>query len=125
MGFVLPVNNLNGMRITTGNKAKYAAAMEACFYDDNGNEKARSTYVNGVMAQPITKYFPPFCLLLHGSNGKHTAIEVKARWNYITNELKTRNIQVICISSDSDPTYNSIMRKGLSLGINNSLHSVM
>lgn len=71
--------------------------------------------VNIVMAQPIGKV-PPFCLLIFGSDSKFNAENVSNRWKHIAYELKKLNIEVLTISSDSDPKFNSAMRKNSLLG---------
>lgn len=70
------------------------------------------------MAQPMgsAQKFPAFCLLLFGSDAQYTHADVCHRWEFIVNELKKLNIDVLSISSDSDPKYNSSMRKLSSLG---------
>lgn len=117
VGFVLPLDSTNGMpKISVGN-ATSAAAFNECFYDAKTyKEKKRATYVNIVMAKPITKCIPAFCILLYGSDGAYSADDVCNRWNFIIDELKKRNIGVVTIASDSDPKFNSIMRKALNLG---------
>lgn len=59
----------------------------------------------------------PFCLLIFGTNSKYTAEDVSKRWMHIVNQLCKSNINVISISSDSDPKYNSAMRKNSCLGL--------
>lgn len=68
------------------------------------------------MAQPLTNV-PAFCILLFCSNSQYISAEdVAHRWGYISKELKKADIRVIAISSDSDPKYNSAMRKRTQLG---------
>lgn len=115
VGFVLTIGE-NGMPITGQKKALSAAAMEKCFYDvKTGAEKKRSTYLNVVMAQPLVSGIPPFCLLLFGSDTKYTSAQIKKRWEFIAEELKKENIEVLTFASDSDPKFNSVMRDVLGL----------
>lgn len=59
---------------------------------------------------------PPFCLLIFGTDNKQSAEDVSNRWKHITSELKKVGIEVITIASDSDPKYNTAMRKLSKLG---------
>lgn len=72
------------------------------------------------MAQPIGNA-PPFCLLVFGTNNKFMGEDVAKRWDYLTNQLKKFEINVITISSDSDPKYNRAMRKNSNLGISSGI----
>lgn len=114
VGFVLPIQDSNGMPLTGGNKAGSAAAIEKCFFDiKTGQEKKRSSYVNVVMAQPLVKGIPPYCLLIFGTDSMYTSEDIRKRWNFIVNELRKRDIEVLSFSSDSDPKFNSVMRQHL------------
>lgn len=68
------------------------------------------------MAQPLGRV-SPFCLLLFASDSKYAAENVADRWNFIVEELKKENITVLSISSDSDPKYNSAMKRNSTLGL--------
>lgn len=117
VGFVLPLNKENGMPCTTGNEAKSAFAIEQCFYDVNtGKEKISAQYVNVIMAQPLVQGIPAFCLAIYGSDNTFESIDVHKKWKYIIEELRKLNIEVANVSSDSDPRYNSAMRKCINLG---------
>lgn len=67
------------------------------------------------MAKPLAN-FPSFPLLIFSSDNRFKTIHVTKRWNYIVNELKKVNIEVLSISSDSDPRYNGAMRISSMLG---------
>lgn len=124
VGFVLPLSEANGMPITGCNQTRSAAEFERCFYDvKTGKEKKRSTNVNVVMAQPLVKGIPAFCLLLFGADGSYTAEQVQKRWKFIVSELRKNGIEVITFSSDSDSRYNSVMRRHLNLGRQNEVSS--
>lgn len=117
VGFVLPIQDANGMPLTGGNKACSAAAIERCFFDiQTGQEKKRSSYVNVVMAQPLAKGVPPYCLLIFGTDSIYTSEDIRKRWIFIVNELRKNDIEVLSFSSDSDPKFNSVMRQHLKLG---------
>lgn len=107
-GFVLPLNNETGMPIPYSFQARNATEILNHFSSGN-------TVVNVIMARPLANY-PPFCLLLFSSDGRYTAGDVIKRWKYIVKDLETIGIHVLTISSDSDPRYNSAMRKNSSLG---------
>lgn len=117
VGFVLPLNPENGMPIADYYQATSAARMERCFFD-LATEKARSrsTNVIAIMAQPLKKSIPAFCLLIYGTDSMYTTADIRKRWTYIVDELQKVGIGVISFASDSDPKYNSAMRQHLSLG---------
>lgn len=105
------------MPLTGGNKAYSTAAIERCFFDiETDVEKKRSSNVNVVMAQPLAKGIPPYCLLIFGTDRKYTSEDIRKRWSYIVDELRKRDIEVLSFSSDSDPKFNSVMRQHLKLG---------
>lgn len=117
VGFVLPLNPENGMPIADSYHANSAADIERCFYDvKTGAEKKRSTNINVVMAQPLVKSIPAFCILIFGTDSKYTTDDIVKRWAYIEDELAKRNIKVVSFASDSDPKFNSAMRRHLKLG---------
>lgn len=115
-GFVLPLNNESGMPLTGCYLARTAAEMERHFYDiETGIENSTASYVNVVMAQPLIRGIPPFCLLIFGTDSKYSSSDVAKRWSFIANELKKNNIEVAAFSSDSDPKFNLVMRQQLKL----------
>lgn len=111
IGFVLPLNQTNGLPIPF----KYPArnAEEILNHFSGTNEVA--TFMNVIMAQPLANV-PPFCVMIFGSNNKYTSMDVVRRWNYIVDELAKIGINVLAISSDSDPRYNKAMRDLSGLG---------
>lgn len=115
IGFVPPINSENGMPIPFMRAAKNAAEIVKHF----SNEHSISSYVNIVMAQPIGNA-PPFCLLVFGTNNTYTANDVINRWRYIMLELQKIGIETLTFASDSDPRYNSAMRKLTEIGIRSS-----
>lgn len=74
------------------------------------------------MAQPLANV-RPFCLLLFGSDGRYTTVDVSNRWKFVEQKLSAIKIKVLTISSDSDPKYNSAMRKLSLLGGKSQLFS--
>lgn len=123
VGFVLPLNAESCMPATTSYKANCAADIESCFYDPmTGQEIQPAQHVNVLMASVLVPGVPPFCLLVFGTDCSYTNLTVYKRWQHITEELRKRNIEVISISTDSDPKFNGTMRKMLNFKTN-STHS--
>lgn len=116
VGFVLPVNNKNGMPIPFMYPARNADEILSHFE----KKSPKASFLNVIMAQPIGNA-PPFCLLMFSSDNKYTSNDVKNSWMYITEELKKVNITVLTISSDSDPKYNLAMRMLSELGLKTSV----
>lgn len=111
LGFVTHTDKSTGMPIVNSYPARNCQEIISHFATAN----APAAYVNAIMAQPMAK-FPPFCLLLYASDNKHTAKDVVYRWKFITEQLNKVNIKALSWSSDSDPRYNSAMRKRSLLG---------
>lgn len=119
IGFVLPLDKETGMPMPRSYLARSAAEIEEHFYDiQTGNENTTASYVNVVMAQPLIRGSPPFCLLIFGTDSKYTSNDVAKRWSFIANELRKINIEVATFSSDSDPKFNLVMRQQLKLAEN-------
>lgn len=116
VGFAPPINE-HGMPIPQSFPARSAAEIETYFYDMNNKERQPASLVNVVMAQPLAKGVPAFCILIFSTNGKYTALDVKNRWNYIVKELTKNGIKTAAISSDSDPRYNAAMKDMIHLGV--------
>lgn len=114
-GFVLPLDS-QGMP-TPHN---YPARSFKEIYGHFRNGSSCAHFVNVIMAQPMANV-PAFCILLFGSNSEYTAEDVAHRWEYISNELKRANIRVLAVASDSEPKYNSAMRKCTQLGIHSNV----
>lgn len=113
IGFTLPINKNNGLPVPFSFPARNAPEIMQHFSENN----TTSALVNVIMAQPMSKNPPPaFCLLIYGTDNKYTADDVCNRWRYIVQKLKELEIKVLCISSDSDPRYNTAMKKLSNLG---------
>lgn len=112
VGFVLPLNSQTGMPIPFAFPARNANEIMKHF-----STGSISTNLIVVMAQPLEKTVPPFCLLVFGSDCKYTALDVKRRWKHIESELAKVGITVLTISTDSEPRYNATMRELSGLGI--------
>lgn len=118
VGFVLPRNE-NGLPIPFAFKARTAAEIVEHFSRDI----PVSHFFTTIMATPLGDA-PSFCLSIFGCNGKFTAFEVTKRWTFITAELKKLGITTVSIASDSDPRYNSSMRRLSGLGeISNAIEN--
>lgn len=115
VGFALPINKTNGMPIPLSFPARNSGEILSHF--TGKNEVAN--FLNIIMAQPLADV-PPFCLMVYGSDNKYNAQDVINRWNHIIAELKRLNINVLTVSSDSDPRYNSAMRQLSKLGNKNN-----
>lgn len=111
IGFALPINETNGMPIPYAFPARNAEDFLSHFSGHNSS----SNHLNIIMAQPLANV-APFCLLIYGSDNKYTSNNVVNRWINVVKELKRLNINVLTISSDSDPRYNSAMRYLSKLG---------
>lgn len=96
LGFVLSLDQ-NGMPVPNAFPARNAEEIMKHF-----STQKTTNFVTVVMAQPLAES-PPFCLLLFASDTKFTAEIVVKRWDFISNELKKLNIEVLTISTDSDP----------------------
>lgn len=116
MGFALPINHQTGMPIPYTFEARNAYEMVKYFKEKNvvGNN------INVVMAQPLANV-PAFCVLLYVTDNSYTAFDVSSRFKYIVERLRAVNIEVLVVSSDSDPKYNSAMRRDSMLGAKSSL----
>lgn len=109
VGFTLPLRN--GMPVPLSYPARNFKEILKHFTNKNPS----STLMNVVMAQPLADV-PPFCLLLFGTENKYNAADVAMRWETIVDRLRELGITVLTIASDSDPRYNSAMRKNSKLG---------
>lgn len=117
VGFSLPLNE-NGMPIPGSYPALTAAEIESYFYNtENEQEKQPANLLNVVMAQPLSKGIPAFCVLLFCTNGSYDAKDVKNRWKYIADELRKKKIKIAAIASDSEPRYNAAMKDLIQLGV--------
>lgn len=112
VGFVLPLDGETGMPIPYSYPARNIE--EICTHFRAQHEI--SSNANVVMAQPIAENVPPFGLLIFGSDGKYTAQQVERRWIFIANSLEQLGIEVLTVASDSEPRYNSAMRRISLLG---------
>lgn len=115
LGFVPPLNKFGMPK-----PHSYPARSFEEIYEYFCCELPHAHNVNVVMAQPMGDV-PAFCILLFSSDAKYTSEEVAKRWNFISVELKKADIFVIVASSDSEPKYNSAMRKCSGLGLKSNI----
>jgi hypothetical protein len=115
IGFTLPLDG-NGIPVPNYYPAQCASEIEGYFYDIRNKEKQPANYLNVVMAQPMKRGIPAFCLMAYCTNGKYKAPEVGRRWAFLAKELKEHGIETISIGSDCDPRYNSVMKQFLHFG---------
>lgn len=111
VGLVLPTNLITGLPIAHAYKARSASEIVSHFEENH----PVASFVNVMMAHPLANS-PSFCLLVYGTDMKYTAEDVIKRWNFIVSDLLQYGIHVISVSTDSDPKYNSAMRKKCKLG---------
>lgn len=111
VGFVLPLNEENGMPIPYTFPARTGEEILEHFR----GEPPIGNFVNVIMAQPLCNA-SPFCLLLFASDSKYTSDHVADRWTFISEELKKVNVTALTFSSDSDPKFNSAMKNNSGLG---------
>lgn len=119
VGFILPIDESNGMPIPFSYKGRTASEILKHF----SNNRPIASYVNTVIAQPLGDA-PSFCLLLFGSDSKYTSVDVSKRWTYIAEELAKIGITVFSIASDSDTKFNAAMRKNTFLGNSSNEYSM-
>lgn len=111
IGFTLRINRTSGLPIPFSYPARNVKDFCRHFTEPN----SVSSSVNIVVAQPLCNA-PPFPLLVYGFDNKHTVAEVLNRFETITSELKSLNITILSISTDSEPRYNTAMRIKSRLG---------
>lgn len=119
VGFTLPLNRSNGMPMPYAFPARNVHEI----YSHFSGENSISHFLNVIMAQAVSDGAKPFCLLAFGSDNSYSSDDVSKRWKYITNELKKIGINVLTISSDSDPRYNAAMRALSKLGYGQGVYA--
>lgn len=113
VGFAPPLNKENGLPVPFSFPARNAQEIIQHFNEKN----TTSALVNVVMATPISKNpMSSFCLLIYGTDNKYSADDVCNRWKSIIQQLGEVGVKVLSISTDSDPRYNTAMKKLSQLG---------
>ncbi|KAK3929643.1 Exodeoxyribonuclease 7 small subunit [Frankliniella fusca] len=97
IGPVLALND-DGIPIPSSHPATSAAMIAS--HLRNGRV-ASNGYA--IMAQPLQKGAPSFCLTLSGTDNKFSAVHISKRWNFIHKELGKLGVEVINFASDGDP----------------------
>lgn len=112
-GFTLPLNKSSGLPIPLQYPARNATEIIQHFSIQN--PISNNLYV--VMAQPLGQNAAPFCLLAYGTDKKYNATDVSNQWKSIVKELASVGINVLTVSSDSEPKFNCAMQFHSKLGI--------
>lgn len=94
----------NGVPLSRNYPATSAAMITKHF-----REGAVASSGYAIMAQPLQKGAPSFCLTLFGTDNKFTSEQCVKRWRFIHEELKKIDIDAVAFSSDGDPKLLSAM----------------
>lgn len=108
IGFVLPI--VNGLPVTNTFLATSAKAI--CDYFESS---VKSNYAYVIMAQPLSKTAPAYCLAIFGTDNKFNANDVNLRWQNMKENAKQRGITVLGFSSDGDCRLLKAMRQNAKL----------
>lgn len=92
---------------------KVSSSLHIKSYFDN---YAKASFVNILLAQPLSARAAPYCLTVYGSNNSFTSVDVKNRWTYIENECRARSILHIENAGDGDPKLLKVMKSDSGLG---------
>lgn len=112
IGFVSP-NAQNGLPAPLFFKVHTSKSIQQYF-----EKYEKASFVNLIVAQPLSPNAAGYCLAAYGSNNKFTHVDVKNRWMYIEEELASRNIIHLVNSGDGDPKLLKAMRIDSGLGKN-------
>ncbi|VEN51230.1 unnamed protein product [Callosobruchus maculatus] len=104
VGFTLPL--VDGLPQTSSFLATSAKAIQDYFLTSS---KANYAYI--VMAQPLSKFAPPHCLVVFRTDNRFDASDVTKRWKHIKESLKKRGILLLGFSSDGDTRLLKAMRQ--------------
>lgn len=99
-GLVAPLNQSTGLPTVHFFKADTAANIKNAI---ECNERA--TYIQVIMVKSNDTNSPPFLLGFFGTDNKFNQGDVSSLCQHITNELKKREINVLCHGSDGDPRF--------------------
>lgn len=98
VGFVAPIDDKTGFPTTGQFIINSAGDIREAFQNYNTSINA---YV--YMAQPLVNQAPAFLLTVFGTDNVFDNKKVLLRWNYIKQECRKQNIDVLGFSSDGDP----------------------
>lgn len=118
VGFVLPPD-LNGMPIVTKFQNIEPNILKVALLSEK-----KSNYLYTIMAQPLQRAAPSFCLCVYGTNNSFTADVVQKRFNFIVKILGEAGINVHGWSSDGDSRLLTTMKKICAMANNNSQQNV-
>lgn len=82
VGLVLPLDSSTGIPIPFTHLARNADEIE------KNMDRAKSSLVYIVMAQPLIPSAPPFILQVFGTDNRFKTQDVLRRWQYTVQELK-------------------------------------
>lgn len=99
-GLVAPLNSATGLPNIHHFKADTAANIKHAIENN-----ARASYLQAIMAKSNDTNSPPFFLGFFGTDNKFTHAQVLSMCEYITKELKNREIDLLCYGSDGDTRY--------------------
>lgn len=106
VGFVLPYNDETGMPLVEKYKNITPNVLKASLLSE-----PKSNYLYTIIAQPLKRGSPSFCLCVYGTNNSFTSEHVHKRFNYVVEALAQVGINVIGWSSDGDSRLLSTMKK--------------
>lgn len=109
IGFVAP-SSKNGLPRPFYFKA--SSSLHKSYFDNH----AKASFVNILLAQPLSARAAPFCLTVYGSNNCFTSVDVKNRWTFIENECRARSILHIGNAGDGDSKLLKVMKSDAGFG---------
>ncbi|KAJ6642514.1 hypothetical protein Bhyg_07465 [Pseudolycoriella hygida] len=101
VGFALPLDE-NGMPMPCSFFARNATEIQGHF-ENTYNVISSNVYVQ--MAQPMSRIYPPFCLLFFLTDNTFQSEAILNRWNYTAEQLQDFGIIVDNFASDGDPRH--------------------
>lgn len=112
VGFALPLDE-NGMPMPFSYLARNVKEIVGHF-DNAYNVISSNVYVQ--MAQPMSRLYPPFCLLLFLTDNTFQAETILSRWNYTAAQLQEFGIIVDNFASDGDSRHVKVMKLKSEIG---------
>jgi hypothetical protein len=112
IGFAPPL--VNGLPSVNQFKTNSFYELEQWFEDFD-----KSKLINVHVIEPLLQnnsslvHSRPYIVSAYGTNNKYTGMDVLRKWNYLYNECKRRNIDLVGFASDCDPRYLKAMQLSL------------
>lgn len=113
VGFSLPLDE-NGLPIPFSFMARNTKEIGSHFADLD-NIISSNAYVQ--MAQPLSRLYPPFCILLFLTDNTFDSEAVLSRWNHTKTLLAEFGITVDNFASDGDPKLVKVMKAKGQIGV--------